>query len=54
MRPVSKVIRIVARTLAGLIDPGAAATVAGRLVLERRLAGEIDALSPMPGRPRRP
>ena len=35
---------IVARTVLGLLSLGAAATVVGRSVLERRIAGEIDAL----------
>ena len=36
--------RIVARTVLGLVSLGAAATVVGRSVLERRIGGEIDAL----------
>ena len=38
------VMPIVARTVLGLVSLGAAATVVGRIVLERRIAGEIDAL----------
>jgi hypothetical protein len=44
MRTVRKGMRIVARTVLGLVSLGAAATVVGRGVLERRIAGEIDAL----------
>jgi hypothetical protein len=44
MRPVRNVMGIVARTVLGLVSLGAAATVVGRSVLERRIAGEIDAL----------
>ena len=39
-----KVMVRVARALAGLVGLGAAATVVGRIVLDRRIAGEIDAL----------
>ena len=39
-----KVMRIVARTVLGLVSLGAVAIVVGRIVLERRIAGEIDAL----------
>jgi hypothetical protein len=38
------VMVIVAGTLVGLVGLGAAATVVGRLVFERRMAGEVDAL----------
>jgi hypothetical protein len=44
MRTLRNVMRIVARTVLGLVSLGAAATVVGRMVLERRIAGEIDAL----------
>jgi hypothetical protein len=55
MRTVRKLISLVARTLAGLVGLAGAATVVARVVLERRMAGEIDALlADARRRPRRP
>ena len=39
-----KLMTLVARALAGLVGLAGAATVVARVVLERRMAGEIDAL----------
>jgi hypothetical protein len=44
MRTVRQVMSIVARALVGLLGVAGAATVVARVVLERRMAGEIDAL----------
>jgi len=41
---MGKVMGIVGRTLVGLVGLGGAAAVVGRVVLERRMAGEIDGL----------
>jgi hypothetical protein len=44
MSTMRKVMRVVGRTLVGLVGLAGAAAVVGRIVLERRIAGEIDAL----------
>jgi hypothetical protein len=54
MRTVRKLMTLVARTLAGLVGLAGAATVVARVVLERRMAGEIDALPGGRGPGRRP
>jgi hypothetical protein len=53
MRTVRK-LKTLARTLAGLVGLAGAATVVARVVLERRMAGEIDALPGGRGPGRRP
>jgi hypothetical protein len=44
MRTVRKVMIIVARTFVGMVGLGVATTAVGRILLERQMAGEIDAL----------
>jgi hypothetical protein len=44
MRTVRKVMAVVARALVGVAGLGAAAAVVGRIMLERQVEGEIDAL----------